>query len=274
MKKVVLIIGGSSGIGLAAAKKFVRNSYTVYNGSRNACPDPAVISYTVDVADRTTIEDAVGDIAEREGRLDILVYSAGYSMAAPLEYALERDYRYLFDVNFFGAIAAAQTVIPMMKKQGGGRILYISSVGGILPIAYDAFYSSSKAALNMLAKELNIELNGSGILVTNIMPGGTRTPFTHERNVYSPDDAGEYARDMFAAAGSLAEIEQHGMDAESVADTVYRAAVAEHPPVLAASGLTNKLYHLASRIFPTKMALHLLKRTYHVDQGGQSPPRA
>lgn len=101
---------------------------------------------TADAAREGELRRAILDIGTECGNLDLLVYSAGFSMAAPIEYAAAGDYRYLFEVNYFGAVEAMKAALPFLKKRGG-RMILIGSMGGELPVPFDAFYSSSKAAL-------------------------------------------------------------------------------------------------------------------------------
>ena len=123
-KRVIFIIGASSGIGLATASKLCDEGNIVYCGARTPCPDERVTSIELDSTDSDTIVKAVGKIVEENRRIEQLVYSAGFSMASPVEFADEKDYRYLFDVNVFGALAAAQAVLPHMRKQNYGNYPY------------------------------------------------------------------------------------------------------------------------------------------------------
>lgn len=263
-QKIVLVIGGSSGIGLAVAQKSADRGDTVYCAARTSCPDSRIISLTADVTDPQTVTDAVQKAVTDRGRIDCLVYCAGYSMAAPVEYADERDYRYLYEVNFFGALHAVRCVLPYMRRRKSGRIVLIGSMGGVLPIAYDAFYSSSKAALDMLGKELNMEVNPLGIFVTTVLPGGTATRFTFKRNVYPAEAVGEYADDMQKSVGSLAGIEQGGMEASAVADTILSVLDADAPPVSVAAGGKNKTYYLSQKILPARLTQYMVESTYHI----------
>ena len=137
---MIILAGASSGIGLATAKEFMNNCYTVCNASRKTAPDHKIISYSVDVSNTKSIDDAIADIEMKHGRLDILINNAGFSMAAPIESVLDSDYRYLFEVNLFGAIHAINKAVPIMKRNGGGRIINVSSLGSTSPIPYDPYY--------------------------------------------------------------------------------------------------------------------------------------
>ena len=150
-QKTAIVVGGSSGIGCAVCTRLSERGWNVVNISRTPCKSSSVKNITADVAAGSTLSDVITKVGEKYG-IDVLVYCAGFSMAAPIEYAKESDYRYLFDVNFFGALKAVQATIPFMKARGG-RMVLVGSIGGDLPIIFDSFYSASKAALEMLARE-------------------------------------------------------------------------------------------------------------------------
>lgn len=264
MSKVCFIIGASSGIGRATASLFLKEGYTVVNGSRTECDLDGVKNYVVDVATPETIFAAAKDIDRVYGRIDVFIYSAGYSMAAPVEFVKQEDYRYLFDVNFFGLIEGVRAVLPTMKKNGIGTIIAVSSIGGVLPIAFDSFYSSSKAAVNMLIRELNLELAPHNIRAISVMPGGTKTKFTFKRNVYSEEEAGLYAERMDNAVERIAYSEQEGLPVEKVAQTIYFVATAKKSPELVSVGMKNKAFHMLDRIMPRVETRMLLRLKYKV----------
>lgn len=261
-KKTALVVGGSTGIGFHTAARLADMGYSVYNASRGAAEYDVVRNLTVDVEISETIDAAVDELWQKEGRIDVLVYSAGYSMAAPVEHAKQKDIQRLFEVNYFGAVKFVRKVLPYMKAGGGGKIIFISSMGGVFPIAFDAFYSSSKAALDMLARALAIEVEPFGIYVTSVQPGGVSTRFTFKRNVYESDEVGEYADRMTAAVEALAKAEQDGLDPETVADEVVSVIKAAKPPVTCAVGIKNKTFKLAQKILPEKISEAMNRNMY------------
>lgn len=263
-QRVEWIVGASSGIGLSVARKEADAGNVVYGGSRRDCPDERVTSLQMDASKPRMLQDGLQRILDETGRIDALVYSAGFSMAAPVEYAQEEDYRYLFEVNFFGALECIRLVLPHMRAQGYGRIALVGSMGGVLPIAYDAFYSASKAALITLSKELNMEVNPYGVYSSVILPGGTATRFTFKRKVYPAECVGEYGADLDKSVGALAGIEQGGMEADEVADTIIKTLNAQKPPLVVASGAKNKAYYLSQKILPQKFTQYLVENTYNL----------
>lgn len=263
-QRVLLVVGASSGIGLRVAQKAADAGHVVYGGSRRDCPDERVTSLSLDACKPNTLSESIQRIVRETGRIEQLVYSAGFSMAAPVEYAKEEDYRYLFEVNFFGALECVRLVLPYMREQGYGRIALVGSMGGVLPIAYDAFYSASKAALITFSKELNMEVNRYGVYSSAVLPGGTATRFTFKRKVYPAESVGVYGGDLDKSVGALAGIEQGGMEADDVADTVLKALNAQKPPLVVASGAKNKAFYLSQKILPQKFTQYLVENTYNL----------
>ena len=257
----VIIVGASSGIGYETALRLLGRGYEVFNLSRSACTLRHVQNYTADVADGDSLEYAIRAAAANAKGLYGLIYCAGFSMAAPIEYASERDYRYLFEVNYFGALRAIRTVVPFLKEKGG-RILLVSSMASIFPVAFDSFYSSSKAAVDMLVKSAALELEPYRIRVSSVQPGGTSTEFTFKRKIYSDTEAGEYAPQVKRAVEALAHMEQGGMSAGEVAKSVVAALCDKNPPLLLQCGGWNKFYAVAKRVLPEKTAQYLNRKIY------------
>ena len=262
-KKIVFIIGASSGIGYEIAKQLVAKNYIVYNGSRNKCEIAGVINHTVDVTNPHTIKNAFEKIIKAHGNIDVFIYSAGFSMAAPFEVTEEKDYRYLFEVNFFGLVKTLEYVIPKMRDQQHGQIVGISSMGGILPIVFDPFYSASKAAMNMLLRELSIELDPYGIKVTSIMPGGTATEFTRKRKIYDTKKIKCYDDKLTKAIAALAETEQGGMTAMDVASEIVKVIEKQQSTPLIPIGTMNKVYSFGFKVLPQPLISYFNKIKYH-----------
>lgn len=256
-----VVIGGSSGIGYETCVRLVNRGWAVTNISRTPCNNAKVRNVCADVAEGSDVADAIKKTAESYG-LTALVYSAGFSMAAPIEYAKESDYKYLFEVNFFGALRAMQAAIPFMKSKGG-KIILVGSLGGNVPIVFDAFYSCSKAALEMLAREANCELNPYGITVTAVLPGGTATNFSFKRKIYPDEENKNYARAVNKAVAALANMEQSGMKASRVAEDIYKTAVSDKPPVVKTCGFKNSAARAVVRMMPEKLTVKMTDRTFH-----------
>ncbi|MBQ9081698.1 MAG: SDR family NAD(P)-dependent oxidoreductase [Clostridia bacterium] len=261
-KPVAVIVGASSGIGLELATALLSKGYTVVNVSRGLAKNERVKNITADVTQGEELEHALQAIGAEYKHVSLLVYSAGFSMAAPLEVAKEADIRYLFEVNYFGAIRAIRCTLPYMKKNGG-KIFLISSLGSSYPIPFDSFYSSSKAALDMLVKGARTELRHYNITLTAVQPGGTSTSFTFKRKIYSDDENGEYAKDVHKAVAALANMEQGGMSPQEVADAVVVELLKNNPAITFVPGRKNKAYRLMSRWLPEKWTEYFNNKKYN-----------
>ena len=185
--KVVVVTGASMGIGEAIAKLFVDHGANLVLLSRDASRVEAArgrIGHTertlalfCDIRHREEIDRVLNLTLHHFDRIDVWVNSAGFGLrdsVAQMDMAVCHD---MFETNFFGTIAAMQGVIPVMKQQGGGMIINISSVAGHIPVPFSAAYSATKFALNAIGKAARVELKGTGIHVMTVCPGYVRTDF-------------------------------------------------------------------------------------------------
>jgi short-subunit dehydrogenase len=254
--KTALVIGGSDGIGFETARQLLKEGYKVINASRKPSENKAIINITLDVSNGADIDKALIEIEGITSGLDVMVYSAGYSMASEIENVNEKDYRYLFEVNFFGALHSVKAALPLMKSVGRGKIIFVSSAGGVIPIPYDPYYSASKAALNMLCLALNAELNKENIYITSIMPGGVRTKFSFRRETATADET------ALRAAEALKNMEQNGIEADKVARCIVRAVSCSYPPIFVYPGIKNMLECALSAIFPKKLLIKIVSAIF------------
>lgn len=264
MEKVALIFGASSGIGYSTSIFLADKGYKVYNCSRRVNQDNRIVNLLCNTSKKDEIREVINLFKEREIRLDALVYCSGTSMAAPFQYTKEEDYRYLFEVNFFGMVEAVQLALPMLIKSKG-RVILVSSMAAVMPIPYDIFYSCSKACMNVFAMGLTAELDGCGVKVVSVMPGGTRTDFTEKRVIYNDKECGDYAGAVGASADGRAEIEQEeGICPEKVAEVIVEAIEQETPPLCIAAGAKNKLFNQGVKLMPKRLTLEIIKAKYNI----------
>jgi NAD(P)-dependent dehydrogenase (short-subunit alcohol dehydrogenase family) len=174
--KVVIVTGGSSGIGRATVLAFTAAGARVIDASRRATP-PCDVTKDEDV--RQLVERTIATF----GRIDILVNNAGAGLRAPLLDVKLEDARRLMELNFFGALRCMQAVLPVMRRQAAspegvrGKIVNISSVIGVVATPRNSVYCATKFALRALSDSLRLELCGTGIDIISVLPGYTDTPF-------------------------------------------------------------------------------------------------
>ena len=260
--RAAIVVGGSSGIGRETALKLSARGYRVFNISRTPFKGERVRTITADAAQEGELSKAIHTVGEELGGIDLLVYSAGFSMAAPLEYARSGDYRYLFEVNYFGAIEALRAATPYLKQKNGRAVL-VGSLGGDMPIPYDSFYSSSKAALCMLAREADLERRSRGVRVSALLPGGTATDFTYSRRIYGEDESLNYAQSVKRASAALANMEQGGMNPSLVAEAIIKLAEKKNPPPVAVAGGANGFKRYLSRMLPERVTDWMVRRKFN-----------
>jgi NAD(P)-dependent dehydrogenase (short-subunit alcohol dehydrogenase family) len=225
-KRVVLVTGASSGIGLACATYLAWRGYRVYGTSRRASTDDLTLS--MDVTDDQSVERAVAAVLDREGRLDVLVNNAGMGIAGPVENTSTEEAKRQLDVNFFGAFRVCRAVLPAMRSQRSGYIVNIGSIGGLIAIPYQAMYSASKFALEGLSESLRMEVRPFGVKVVIIEPGDHKTAITQNRTELSGGT--DAYRDSFQAAlARTAHDEQSGPGPDQVARLLYRIVNTRNP---------------------------------------------
>lgn len=181
---VVLVTGGSSGIGRATVRRLAAGGDRVFYGSRTAVPEdfrafgPDVTHVPLDLADPASCAAAVPAVTTAAGRLDVLVNCAGTGGLAPLEEAPDSEAHRIFEVNVFGPMRLVRAAVPVMRAGRGGRIVNVTSLNDIAPAPFGGWYSASKSALMSLSYVLGAELAGTGIAVTVVAPGLFRTPMS------------------------------------------------------------------------------------------------
>ena len=243
-KPVALITGASSGIGKATAERLAAAGYTVFGTSRRgATPERRAFEMLpLDVTSDESVDAAVNGLLRSEGRIDLLVNNAGFSVApAGAEESSIEQARAIFDTNFFGIVRMTRAVVPHMRRQGGGRIINIGSVLGFLPAPYMALYAATKHALDGYSESLDHEVRTRGIRVTVIEPAYTKTDF--EANLLEPDAAlDEYREARATVSKQMRMMLETGDEPGVVADVVLKAASAARPKLrYTAGGLASRL---------------------------------
>ena len=177
MSKVILITGGSSGIGKSIGEFLTTKGFKVYGTSRK--PENYIDSIfpiiALDVKDISSINNAVAEVIKAEGRLDVVINNAGVGITGPIEEIPQEQIQHNFDTNFFGPINVIKAVLPQMRKQNNGLVINITSIAGYMGLPYRGIYSASKGALEILTEAFRMELKDFNIKMTNIAPGDFAT---------------------------------------------------------------------------------------------------
>jgi NAD(P)-dependent dehydrogenase (short-subunit alcohol dehydrogenase family) len=227
---VALVTGASSGIGLVTARALKRDGYRVFGTSRRPLPDTAdgIAMLVCDVADDSSVRKLVDEVLSRAGRIDLLVNNAGVGLLGGAEESTTVQAKAIFDINVFGVMRVTNAVLPVMRRQGRGRIVNLSSLLGLIPAPFNGLYAATKHAIEGYSESLDHEVRTQGIRVVLVEPGLTRTAF--EENITRPDrPLAVYDAIRAEAEVLMREMVAKGDPPEVVARTVLKAANAVSP---------------------------------------------
>lgn len=273
--KIALVTGTSSGIGEATAERLAMAGYKVYGTSRRGTPagQRSFKMLALDVTSDKSVEAAVGEIMQLEGRVDLLVNNAGFGVApAGAEESSMEQAKAIFETNFFGLIRMTRAVVPHMRRQGSGRIINIGSVLGFLPMPYGALYAATKHAVEGYSESLDHELRTRGIRVSVIEPAFTKTQF--DANFMEPDSKlDEYSEVRALLDKVVREVMATADEPTVVAEVVLQAAIAVRPKLrYTAGGLANRL-RLLRRFAPAGLVDAGIRKDLRLNAPGASPVR-
>ncbi len=261
-KKVVIITGASSGIGLATAELFAKNGYMVYGISRSEPKETFenVVNLLGDVTNSESLQSCFEKVFEAEKRLDVVICNAGMGVSGASEFIEKEKSQKQIDINLMGAIETSRLATKYLKTTGGGKIFFTSSVAGFIPLPFQAGYSASKAGLNLYSQALGLELGRFNIKVSAVMPGDTKTAFTKTRDKVEIENG--YGGRVGKSVKRMEKDEQSGKSPNSVAKVFLRLAKKKNPKPLVCVGFSYKTIALLAKILPQKLMLYIVKKLY------------
>lgn len=261
-KKVVLVTGCSSGIGKEVCSMLLQDGYVVYGMSRGDYEFAGLKHLKCDVTQKESVENAVKEIIDNEGQIDILISNAGMGISSPIETTKIEDAKKLYDINFFGAINVINAVLPFMRERKQGKILITSSVASKVGLPFQAFYSASKASLDSIGFALNLELHDFNIKTCNILPGDTKTGFTGAREKQTAKNAGVYGEVMERSVGKMEKDEVCGMSASKVAKVIVKMAKKKRMPIQRVVGAKYRVLTFLIKLLPIRLANFVVRKMY------------
>lgn len=230
---IVLVTGGSSGIGLATVRRLSAAGHRVYAASRRPdrgeCPDGAV-AIRLDVASPESCREAVERVVGEAGGLDALVNNAGLGTTGPLEEFDEDEAHRVFEVNLFGPVRLARLALPVMRSRGGGRIINVTSMNDFLPAPFGGWYSASKAALASASTVLGAEVHSFGIRVTVVAPGLFLTEMARSLGTSEVDPSSLYRAPLEGSRAQNVERLESAGDPDDVAKVIEDCLSSAEPP--------------------------------------------
>jgi len=261
MKMTALVTGGTGGIGLACAVELQARGWQVYTLSRRAEGPFQNRHLSADVGDEAACMAAVGRMAAETGKIDLLINCAGFGISGAAEYTPQAEAEAQLRVNLLGTANMCRAVIPVMRVQGGGQIVNVSSVAAVAPLPFQAWYSVSKAAVNSYSMSLHNEVSRFGISVCCVMPGDTATGFTNMRRKTAVGDD-VYGGIILRSVAKMEKDERNGVPAETVAKAVCRAALRKRVRPLYTVGWDYRLLAGLAKILPSGWKQWILKKMY------------
>ncbi|WP_147676209.1 SDR family oxidoreductase [Algibacter pacificus] len=265
MSKVVLITGGSSGIGKSIGEFLKANGFIVYGTSRSPenYKDSIFPILALDVKDTDTIANTVATIIEKEGKLDVVVNNAGAGITGPIEEIPNAEIKNNFDTNFFGPINVIKAVLPQMRKQNSGLIINVTSIAGYMGLPYRGVYSASKGALELITEAFRMELKDFNIKMTNVAPGDFATNIAAGRYHAPLLDNSPYKKPYGETLSLMNSHVDDGSDPNEMAKAVFSIINSKNPKIHYKVGaFMQKFSIVLKRILPDTVYEKMLMNHY------------
>lgn len=261
---VILITGISSGFGLETARLLSQEGHVVYGTVRREVEHLPRVNYLrLDVRDAEAVCRRVNEVVEKEGRIDVLVNNAGMGIGGPLEFATEEEVREQMDANFMGLVHCVNAVLPVMRQQGGGKIIALSSIGGLMGLPFQGFYSASKFAIEGYCEALRLEVQQFGVTVTVVRPGDFSTGFTGSRKKTANEAAAKVYRTYAESMGKVEHDETGGLKPQVLARKISQIIRKRRPRYgYVVASFEQRLSVLLKRLLPARWFAAILGSYY------------
>ncbi|MFV0297691.1 MAG: SDR family oxidoreductase [Hyphomicrobiaceae bacterium] len=265
LRKVAVVVGASSGIGAVTADRLAGAGWTVIGTARrfsrdenrqdvsapasqtpNAMPGANAAArlprgrwekLPMDVTDQASVDAGISEIMRRHGRIDALVQCAGFAIAGSIEDVSPEEAERQFAVNYFGAVRLIRAAAPIMRAQGGGRIVVVGSIGGLIALPFLGHYSASKFAIDGMVEALRYEVQPFGIHVSAVHPGDIRTEFPASQEEAGSAGTGSPYFERFRATVDLYDkLVAEARGPEVIARAIEKLLNQKKPPVRVSAG--------------------------------------
>lgn len=265
--QIILITGASSGFGKVTAQMLSEQGHIVYGTSRKPSENMNNVKMlVVDVTSPLSICQAVEQIISEQGRIDVLINNAGIGIGGALELATEDEVSKQMNTNFFGVVNMCREVLPVMRKARKGKIINISSIGGVMGIPYQGFYSASKFAVEGYSEALALEVHPFHIKVCLVEPGDFNTGFTDNRNISEQTRLDADYRESFLKSLKIIEKEErNGCHPRKLAAAICKIVARKNPPFRTKVGpLVQVLFAKSKRWLPDSVMQYALRIFYAI----------
>jgi NAD(P)-dependent dehydrogenase (short-subunit alcohol dehydrogenase family) len=232
MQKVILVTGTSTGFGRETARLLAEAGHKVYGTVRkDPSEEGSFRQLKMDLTDIESVRNAINTVISNEGRLDVLINNAGMHSGGPIETSPEENIRLQMDTNFMGLVRITREVLPLMRKQGGGIIINFSSIGGLMGLPFQGFYSAAKFATEGFSEALRMEVKQFGIKIILINPGDFHTSNSaNRRNFLAPTDLNDPYNEQFTRTLEVIEKDEaNGWEPSVLAKKIVRIVNCKNP---------------------------------------------
>lgn len=263
--KVALVTGASSGFGQLTVRALAKSGFRVFGTSRKSMAgEEGVEMLELDVTRQDSIDACFAGVLSRAGRLDVLVNNAGMAHASLIEETPWDVARSVFETTFWGAVRVTAAVLPRMREQRSGRIINVSSLGGLVGAPGMGFYSASKHALEGYTETLHAELHQFNIRVSLIEPGFYKTRL-YESRPRAANRLADYDAARAAVASGLIAAVERGGDPLEVANTIVSVALSEAPALRYRVGKDAKWNPRLKAWLPERWFMQGVRRYFRLD---------
>ncbi len=259
-KKVAIVTGATAGIGLATAKILTKKGWTVYGTGRRNFDSDDFRYVCLDVNDSDGMKNFLQTVFDEHGRIDLVVNNAGFGIAGAIEDATVENIKAITDTNLVAVAVTCKHAIPFLKPTKG-KIINVSSIGGLIPLPYQAMYSATKSAVEVFSRALATEVKPFGMTVTAVLPGDTKTDFGKARVTDSNPDSGNQQK-MQRFVGKMERDENNGVSPDVVAKAICKAAEKKRSPLRVCIGFGGKTIAFLTRFLSVKTINSTVNKIY------------
>jgi len=267
MSKVVLITGGSSGIGKAIGEYLQSKGFLVYGTSRNPSryKDSKIPLVALDVTQPETITTCINSVLKKTSKIDVLINNAGAGITGPIEEIPEEEMKRNFETNFFGPINVTKAILPSMRNHGSGLVINITSIAGYMGLPYRGIYSASKGALELITEAFRMELKDFNIDMVNVAPGDFATNIAAGRYHAPVKDNSPYKEQYGKSLDMMDAHVDEGSDPLEMAKSILKIINTRDPRIHYKVGaFMQKFSIVLKRILPDKVYEKLLMNHYKI----------
>jgi short-subunit dehydrogenase len=268
MGKVILITGISTGFGKESAGLLAAAGHKVYGTVRKDCQVSEKVNLLkMDLMDPSSIENAVKAVIEKEGRIDVLINNAGMHTGGPIETSPVENIKLQMDTNLLGTVILTKAVLPLMRKQGGGTIINFSSVGGLIGVPLQGFYSAAKFAIEGFSEALRMEVKQFNIKVVLINPGDFHTNNSaNRRNFLAPTNQDDpYNKQYLKTLAIIEKDEAIGWEPVVLAKKLVKIVECKNPSQrYIIASFEQKLAVVLKYVLPGKLFTWMLADHYKI----------